>query len=104
MKHYKDFNKQNIGSSDMPILIMLGYKIGVGAVPQLLHFGEDGRYFAYVVEENDIEIGSHYSTVAEFSKWLKIYDDDGLVNYFEADRIIVYRAAEMGCIIHLINE
>ena len=103
MKNYKDFRKIFIGDSDIAALIMVGYKKGVGVVPQMLNFGQDDSYYAYIVDENVVEIGSHYSTVAEFSDWLRIYDDDGLVEYLEADKIIVYRAAEMGCVIHLIN-
>ena len=51
MKTYKDFEKQYIGNSDVAALIMVGYKKGNGLVTDLLHFGEDGAYSAYIVTE-----------------------------------------------------
>lgn len=102
MKTYKDFEKEYIGSSDIASLILAGCgKHGLEL--KELHFGQDASYLAYIVNENDVEIGNHYHKVAEFESWLKIYDDEELVDKYKADKIIVYRAAEMGCIIHLIN-
>lgn len=104
MKDYKDFEKEHIGSSDIATLILAGFKEGKGVLLQTLHFGEDGNYEAYIVEGKDVKIGNHYSKIEEYDTWMKIYDDDELVRTFKADRIVVYRAAEMGCIIQLINE
>ena len=103
MKTYKEFEKQYIGSSDCANLILAGYVEGKGLDLKELHFGQDGAYSAYIVEGDDVEIGSHYSKVAEFTSWMKIYDDEELIKTFHADSIIVYRAAEMGCIIQLIQ-
>lgn len=102
MKNYKDFEKQYIGSSDIASLILAGYKDGEWFVTMPLHFGKDGSYSAYIVE-GETEIGSHYEKKAEFDSWLKIYDDEELVKTFDAKKIIVYRAAEMGCIIQIIE-
>lgn len=102
MKTYKDFEKQHIGSSDIASLILAGYKDGEGFVTMPLYFGQDGSYSAYIVDD-ETEIGSHYEKRAEFDTWLKIYDDEGLVNTFNAKKIIVYRAAEMGCIIQVME-
>ena len=104
MKAYKDFEKQYIGSSDIASLILAGYVEGKGLDLKELHFGQDASYSAYIVEGDDVEIGSQYNKVAEFNSWMKIYDDNELTKSFHADIIIVYRAAEMGCIIQLINE
>lgn len=68
---------------------------------QKLHFGGDGNYSAYLVDDPDAEIGSHYSLVATFEKWLKIYDDEGLVFRGDAREIKVYQAGQFGCIIQL---
>ena len=104
MKNYKDFEKEYIGSSDVANLILAGYKKGEGFTCQKLNFIRDGSYNAYIVEGKDVEIGEHYNKVAEFESWTKIYDDEELVKTFIADEIIVYRAAEMGCIIQLIKK
>lgn len=104
MKSYKDYEKKFIGDSDIASLILAGYVEGKGLDLKELHFGQDASYSAYIVEGDDVEIGSYYSKVAEFNSWMKIYDDEGLAKSFHADRIIVYRAAEMGCIIQVINK
>lgn len=77
---YKDFEKEYIGSSDLPV--------------------ERGK--SYIVN-GDCEIGEHYRFEAEFYTWLNIYDDDELVKEFKADIIRVYRAGNHGCIIQLLN-
>lgn len=105
MKSYKDFNREFIGDSDISTLIMIGYdnKQKDGLSLKKLSFGEDCAYAAYIVK-GDAEIGSHYKLVAEFSYWLKIYDDYEKVKLFESDIIKVYRAGEIGCIIQLLDK
>ena len=103
MKNYKEYNREVIGASDIATLIMAGYKNDKGLCLEKLNFGEDNEYKAYIVDK-DAEIGSHYSLVAEFNSWMKIYDDDSLSYKCKADTIKVYRACEMGCIIQLINQ
>lgn len=102
MKSYKDFSKWYIGISDVATLIMAGFKEREGFVVKPLPFGQDDNYHAYIVK-GEAEIGKHYEKVEEFTGWLKIYDDTELAQTFEADKIIVYRAGEMGCIIQLLN-
>lgn len=102
MKTYKDFEKQYIGTSDMASLILAGYKDGEGFVTLPLHFGQDDSYNAYIVE-GEAEIGNHYEKRAEFESWMKIYDDEELVKSFKGNKIIVYRAAEMGCIVQILS-
>lgn len=105
MKSYKDFEKEFIGDSDIATLIMVGYdsKEKGGVSLKKLNFGVDGNYQAYIVE-GQTEIGSHYELVAEFTDWLRIYDDSSLVKEFHADVIKVFRAMEFGCIIQLLKE
>ena len=101
MKMYKNYETKFIGESDIAALILVGMgKQGVCSIP--LPFGEDGSYRAYITDEN-AEIGSHYRKVAEFSSWLKIYDDDGLSARYDADQITVYRAGLKGYIIQLVH-
>lgn len=102
MKNYKDFEKEYIGSSDIASLILAGYKEGDGFITIPLHFGQDDSYSAYIVE-GEAEIGNHYEKRAEFDSWMKIYDDEELVKSFNGKKIIVYRAAEMGCIIQILD-
>ena len=89
----------NIGDSDIAALIMVGCN-EEGLKSQPLNFGEDGDYSAYIVDKT-AEIGSHYKKVAEFSDWLKIYDDDGLCCKFSGGKINVFRAGLRGCIIQI---
>lgn len=100
MKNYKDYRKMNIGSSNIAALIMAG---GGQKNPSWLLFGEDGSYFAYIVDENVI-LPEHYSETIQFDIWMKIYDDDGLVRDFHADQIKVYQAGAFGVIIQLIGD
>ena len=51
MRTYKDFQKWNIGSSDIASLLLLGSNEN-GAEPMLLAFGSDGDYSAYIIPDN----------------------------------------------------
>ena len=101
-KSYKEYSKRYIGISDYASLILVGCG-EEGLNLKELCFGEDNDYLAYVVD-SEAEIGAHYKKIASFTHWLKIYDDDSLTAEFKANKIIVYRAGEMGCIIQLIKE
>jgi hypothetical protein len=84
-KHYKwDYEKQYIGGSDVAALILVGCKEH-GIHTDVLHFGEDNSYNAYIVDELAI-IPDRYKLVHEFSSWMKIYDDDSMVKKFEAEK------------------
>lgn len=99
-KNYKEFEKKYIGCSDIAALVTVG-----GALdPSYLFFGEDGSYVAYVCDEEEVEIGSHYKLEKEFNYWMRIYDDEGLVFKVKADVIKVYRAGSYGVIIHYFNK
>ena len=93
MKSYKEYEKVFIGDSDIAALTFVGItKNGLEA--KILDFGCDGRYNAYIVDEN-ATIGDHYTlemeyeTSSGFKAWLKIYDDEGLTADYRADQIIV---------------
>jgi len=104
MKSYKDFEQAHIGGSDVAALIMVGCRGEEGLKTEALDFGEDGCYKAYIVESEDVEIGSHYKQVAIFNHWLKIYDDNRLTFYMYAREFRVYRAGAFGCIIQIIGK
>lgn len=105
MKTYKDFETEYIGSSDIASLIMVGNKKENGMITDVLHFGGDDAYSAYIVteSENSVEIGAHYNKVATFNDWMKIYDDTGLSYKVEGKEINIYRAGMYGCIIQIIQ-
>ena len=69
-----------------------------------INFGSDNGYSAYLIE-GECEIGSHYTLIADVEAcWLKIYDDNELsfksTNYWgKYNKLKIYRAGEMGCII-----
>lgn len=105
MKSYKDFPKISIGTSDISTLIMIGFTNKVYLMP--LYFGHDGTYNAYLVkrkENETVEIGSHYTKIATFNYWLKIYDDQVCTFNEDAKEINIYRSGEFGCIIEVIEE
>lgn len=101
MKNYKDFGKTYIGGSDIASLILVGC---VGEDGELkffdLHFGGDGDYRAYIVDR-ETAIPEHYNKVAEFTDWMRIYDDTSLVAKYDARLIEVFRAGDYGCIIKI---
>lgn len=98
---YREFNEISIGTSDIATLIMVGCPAEESdeLITKPLYFGEDGDYKAYYVNEDNIDIPERYEKVAEFSTWLKIYDDTGLTSTVKGERIEVFRAYDFGCII-----
>ena len=102
--NYKEYQKCYIGSSDVAALTLTGMRPAdepgdcTGLKTSALHFGGDGSYDAYLVDE-DAEIGTHYTLEATFAHWLRIYDDSGLTCKLRANIIRIYRAGEFGCII-----
>lgn len=101
MKDHHEFDREYIGESDYCTLILAGCGKG-GIVSTTLHFGEDGYYGAYIVDET-AEIPDHYEQEAEFSHWMKVYDDQMMVHEYVGGKITVYRAGELGCIIKIEN-
>ena len=101
MKDYHDYPKINIGYSDIAALVAVGCDEN-GVNSEIIKFGGDSSYHAYLVDD-DAEIGNHYTKVAEFSHWLKIYDDEGLTFDKSADRFEIYTAGDYGCIIKQID-
>lgn len=96
-KTYKDFERINIGASDIASLT-----IRAGTEVKSLNFGTDGSYYAYIVTD-PAQIGAHYTRVASFnSSWIKIYDDEGKTFEKHVDgtkTINVYRAGNVAAII-----
>ena len=107
MRDHHSYIKEYIGESDIAGLILVGFGESGAIETGFLHFGGDGAYDAYIVDEDAI-IPDHYGKVFELMPymgdcWLKIYDDTELTFRARAKRISVYRAGEMGCIIQLIE-
>ena len=90
------------GYSDIAALVLVGCREGQGAVAELLNFGSDGNYSAYIALE-DTEIEEHYNKVTSFNSWLKIYDDADKIITLYAQTINIYRAGDFGMIIQLIK-
>lgn len=109
MKNHHTYPRAYIGESDIAALIMVGMRPksekADGAdwlKTQPLHFGEDGAYNAYIVDE-DCEIAPYYSMVATFEHWISIYDDSELTLHAYASEIRVFCAGSRGVIIQLIG-
>lgn len=55
--NYKEFGKEYIGDSDVASLVLVGVtKKGLSA--EILNFGEDRSYSAYMADGDNVEIGS----------------------------------------------
>lgn len=101
MKNYKEFKRMYIGYSNIASLTLRAPNLS-----HILTFGEDGAYYAYLVE-GEAEIGGHYQLEFECSHcWLWIYDDTERVMSIGDARttIKVYRAGLKGCIIQVLTE
>lgn len=99
MKTYKDYEKKYIGTSDIAALTVTGCT-ETGAKAQMVRFGGDNSYDAYIVDEN-CEVPEHYEKVSEFTNWIKIFDDDRLTFDMNAKKIEIYRSGNYGCIIRV---
>lgn len=109
MRDHHGCKKAYLGASDIATLIFVGGGNSlknnsfewVNSYP--VHFGEDGSYDAYFVTDDDVMIPDHYSLVAKFDHWMKVYDDNDLTLDLNAGEIEVYRAGSFGCIIRVKN-
>ena len=101
---YHEYGTENVGGSNIAsLLYRFGGEVEGGSRFGEIHFGGDFYdCHAYVVDEN-AKIGDHYHLVAEGTSWLMLYDDDTKRADVYADRIKIYRAADMGLIIQLIG-
>lgn len=92
-----------IGTSDIAALIFVGCgENGIQALP--IKFHADGVYFAQVLEDEEIEVNPTWERKAEFTSWLKIYDDTELTfKSGYAKKITVYQTDEDEIIIHMIR-
>lgn len=99
---YHKFERAYIGSSDYATLVLVG-NTPDGVKASCLHFGWDDGYLAYIVDAT-AKIEEHYTLVAQYEDWLRVYDDTELTRRFDAPKIEVFRAGAMGCIIRLLGE
>ena len=98
MKNYKEYGKSYTGMSDGARL-----RVVWGANHEWLEFGEDGTYYAYIVDE-DCEVPEHYHLVMTCNGTTDIYGDDLSGVHISADKIEIYRAGERGCLIKVYGE
>lgn len=106
MKNYKEFERIYIGDSDVSALTCTFIDEEVGLTAQILKFGGDSSYHAYLCIGDDVEIGEHYHKVISGSHWLKIFDDREMT-YTNPSReyklFDIYRSGDYGTIIHWHN-
>lgn len=95
---YHAYDSVYLGCSDKAMLKVVGENR-----EDVIYFGEDGNYKAYLVDKN-AEIGDHYKPYPDFHNNAAVYDDNTLVAIFEADIIRIYTAGNFGCIVQLINK
>lgn len=103
-----DYAEEYIGSSDVATLIVVGMNpkqvqpTDEPIVTLPMHFGGDGAYHAYVVDER-ADVPAWYTLEARLSSWIKIYDDENLVYTAHAPEIELYRAGQRGVLIRMIG-
>lgn len=99
MRDHHEYKKIQLGESDVASLL-LRHSAGC----DVLEFGEDGGYSAYLVDE-ECEIPGHYNKIMECKGWLWIYDDTQrtvqINPKINALKIAVYRSGMKGCIIQV---
>ena len=102
-KNYKEFDKIFIGESDIAQLTLRYFNKATKSVEHdSLYFGGDGDYNAYLVQDEEANIPSHYQLVFEKrASWLHIIDDTGIISFNGLESIKIYRAGAFGCIICL---
>ena len=100
-KSYKD-ETVALGASEIAALVLVGMKAGK-LCTEILNFGADGCYTAYIVRNKDIRIPSHYDLMCTWDTWLKIYDDEQLVfqHHKYKSYIEIYRSGDFGTIIRI---
>lgn len=98
MAWYKD-KSESIGCSDIATLLFFGLDKDYEFVTKAMHYGGDGRYKAYIVNDKAL-IPDHYKLEASFEHWLRIYDDDEKTLEIKADHIEVYRSGDYGTLIY----
>ena len=94
-----------LGGSDIAALIAVGIT-DAKLNSQVIKFGGDGTYNAWLVTDENVEIPEHYDKVATFDWWCKIYDDKKLV-YSSAHTyryVEIYRAGRFGVLIRELKE
>lgn len=92
MYSYESFNKEKIGYSTSGILILAGIDLGNRLFAKPMRFkpgGYPGEMIAHITEA-DVEIPDDFKLFAEFTQYLRIYDDKHLVALATGDRINVY--------------
>lgn len=98
MAHYKD-RTFNLGDSDIASLT-----VRFPMEAEVLHLGKDASYKGYVVFNDEATIPDHYQMVLSGKVWCRIYDDYDLAMVVHGETIDIYRAGEMGILIHATGE
>ena len=102
-KTYKNCNKIRIGSSDCAKLHLVGWLRHGEIYNTDLYFGEDGVYFAYLIEDN-APVPEHYNLQYVFKGWVTIFNERGCTLDIRSNSgglISFYRSGERGCIIKI---
>lgn len=102
----EDYKKETtvLGASEIAALVLVGMRDGK-LCTEILNFGTDGRYTAYIVRNKNTSIPSHYDLISMWDTWLRIYDDEQLMFHHHKYKckIEIYRAGEFGTIIRILE-
>lgn len=89
----------HLGTSDTATLTLRGYRPQQGVTLDLLTFGGDASYSAWLVFDRAL-VPAHYTEVASFERWVDVIDDTEVtIKIRGVSRIGVFRAGEMGVLI-----
>jgi hypothetical protein len=100
MKKYTDFKKKYLGFGERYFFTLVGFK-EEEIESEVVHTAYEELY-AFIVDENEVEIGKDWTLEAEFNTYMRVYDDEKLTHECWAKKILVYCSGAMW-IIHLIN-
>lgn len=111
MKNYKE-NRKYIGNSDIASLRLLMFTEDGDFIDDVLNFGEDGVYHAYIIGE-DVEVPSHYhlektsyGSITFFSSddEIVVLTNFGEIDYSKRGKMEIYTAGNFGVIVKLYGD
>lgn len=107
---YKEYPKQHLGSSDIANITVRYADDEIENHNYIhyfnLHFGGDGDYYAYLIDNDYCKIPQHYELVFDKKVYLVDFIDDREVTYHISKQcnLKIWRAGNFGCIIQIVQE
>lgn len=107
---YKAYPKQNLGNSDIANITVRYASDEIENNNYIhyfnLHFGSDGDYYAYLIDNDYCKIPQHYELVFDKDVYWADFIDDKEATYHinKQCNLKIWRAGNFGCIIQIVQE